>query len=108
MIIASVGDKQPHGSTKVKEKQRDDARYQAAAQRAIREGSVFPNTVPEIPEGLKIDLMNVSSLMRDDPTKELVSVNLDLPGTEQSRDYYLQMVKSFFSSCRQPGGELLH
>ena len=105
-IIASVGSEKPEG-VRVEQKVKNEARAQVAAQRAITEDHVFPNIVSGIPEGTEVDVMTATSLIGHDPHLHLVSLNLDLPGTERSRDYYLHVIESFFRSCKQSGGELI-
>ena len=101
MFIASVGSEHPAG-VKVEHKPSDTIR----AQRALKTHSRLPHTVTRLPQGTEVDLIVVSSIMRRDPRKELVSLNLDLPGRERSRDYYLQEMEKLMKECEKPGGEV--
>ena len=100
MFIASVGSEHPAG-VKVEHKPSDTIR----AQRALKTHIRLPHTVTRLPQGTEVDLIVVSSIMRCHPRHELVSLNLDLPGREHSRDYYLQEMEKLMKECEKPGGE---
>ena len=102
MFIASVGSEH-QASVKVEHKPSDMIR----AERALKTHSRLPHTVTRLPQGTEVDLIVVSSLMMRDPLKELVSLNLDAPGREHSRDYYLQEMEKFMKECEKPGGEVV-
>ena len=102
MLIASVGSEHP-ASVKVEHKPNDMIR----AQRALKTHGRLPHTVTRLPQGTEVDLVIVSSVMMRDPRKELVSLNLDLPGRERSRDYYLQEMEKLMKECEKPGGEVV-
>ena len=99
MFIASVGSEHPAG-TKVEYKPSQS--YQD-----IKIHSSLSHTVTGLPHGTKVDLIIVSSLIMRNPRTDLVSINLDLPGTERSRDYYLQEMEKLMKECEKPGGEVV-
>ena len=101
MFIASVGSERP-ADVKVEQKTSDINR----AQRALKIHGHLPHTVTRLLQGTEVDLIVVSSLMRRDSRKELVSLNLDLPGRERSKDYYLQEMEKLIKECKKPGGEV--
>ena len=102
MFIASVGSEHP-ASVKVQHKPSDTIR----AQRALKTHGRLPHTVTRLPQGTEVDLIVVSSIMKRNPRTELVSLNLDLPGRERSRDYYLQEIEKIMRECDKPGGEVV-
>ena len=102
MFIASVGSEHP-ASVKVEHKPSDVIR----AQHALKTYDRLPHTLTRLPQGTEVDLIVASSVMMHDPLKELVSLNLDLPGRERSRDYYLQEMEKFMKKCGKPGGEMV-
>ena len=51
----------------------------------------------------EIDL--IRELNERDRESYLVLVCSDLPGTEQSKDYYLEKIKYFLTDCKQNGGK---
>ena len=102
MFIASVGSEDPD-CVKVEQKTSDMIR----AQRALKTHGRLPHTVTRLPQGTEVDLIVVSSLMQRDSRKELVSLNLDLPGRERSRGYYLQEMENLMKECKKPGGEVV-
>ena len=101
MFIASVGSEHPAG-VKVEHKLSDMIR----AQCTLKTHGRLPHTVTRLPQGTEVDLIVVSSHMRHYPKWELVSLNLDLPGRERSRDYYLQEMEKFMKECKKTGGEV--
>ena len=102
MFIASVGSEHP-ASVKVQYKPSDTIR----AQRALKIRGRLPHTVTRLPQGTEVDLIVVSNMMNQHPRLELVSLNLDLPGRERSRDYYLQEMEKIMRECDKPGGEVV-
>ena len=103
MLIASVGTERSPG-TKVACKLSDNDR----AQRALKVHGRLPPTPIKLPVGTEVDLVIVSRLIREHPRKKLVSLRLDIPGRERSRDYYLQEMEKFLKECEKPGGEILY
>ena len=51
----------------------------------------------------EIDL--IRELNEKDRESYLVLVSFDLPGKEQSKDYYLEKIKYFLTDCKQNGGK---
>ena len=71
--------------------------------------------VPKVPSkggsflpGVREDLMNVQTLIKNDPHKTLAYTFMDFPGREclRPREEYLQHIEVFLQGCKTPGGEL--
>lgn len=71
--------------------------------------------VPKVPSkggsflpGVREDLMNVQTLIKNDPHKTLAYTFMDFPGEEclRPREEYLQHIEVFLQGCKTPGGEL--
>ena len=99
MIIVSVGSEYPV-DMRVESKVKDEVR----ARQAVNAHGRLPDIVG-LPLGTEVDLNVISGLIRAAPRVELTDLQLDITGHQRSREYYLQAIRSFFTRCKQPGGE---
>lgn len=119
MIIASFGDQLPPGVNAVckpldkdrasechKKMQDNETRWTGGGERGgLRKRSSASRIAPPPPIlTADIDLRIVQDLITADTSKELVSVNSDLPGRQRTRHYYLKKIEDFLKFCQEPGG----
>ena len=99
LIIVSVGS-EFSADMRVEPKVKDEVR----ARQAVNVHGRLPDLV-QLPLGTEVDLNVISGLFRAAPQRELTDLQLDIPGYQRSREYYLQAIRNLFTWSKQPGGE---